>query len=456
MSDPFLEAFARATYNPLLAATPSGELDTEILRMAPAKARVLCFVIAQGSHLLSHEPWGRLGELLLDDPEAARWALGLAVMLNHEMRHHVDYYGTALGLHYLADLGREYRLLAGAVDSARRGKPSAEWTTKLRRLAMFSRYSHGRFALTASDRAIPYEERPIGGGASLRLRGVLPIPERAWALVSVCRGDDEWAVSTGAILETRALLETWAYVKGRLSAAGHGDDVASAAGRLLFDGLDRSRDWYKGLFAAVGLITDDSELADRWWTFAVPLLGASWYALNGPGPFAGYQTQPVYRFAVALARLTTLADGGKWYSSWETLHERLAHNLGDPNDLTARQREWQTWARSWMLDTSLGDGQGPEHLKTVAKIYLATLRNRSPAGAWVDDHSGYTSNNVLPVGSTSLRFDHAPHGAREPLLRYRSAVQQPGTSDADLAVHARPLFPNLPRDLDPPVALYGS
>lgn len=113
MSDPFLETFAGATYNPLLAATPSGELDTEILRMAPAKARPLCFVIAQGFHLLSHEPWGRLGELLLDDPEAARWALGLAVMLNHEVRHHVDVYGTALGLHYLADLGREYRLLAG-------------------------------------------------------------------------------------------------------------------------------------------------------------------------------------------------------------------------------------------------------------------------------------------------------------------------------------------------------
>ena len=72
---------------------------------------------------------------------------------------------------------------------------------------------------------------------------------------------------------------------------------------------------------------------------------------------------------------------------------------------------------------------------------LATLRNRSPAGAWVDDHSGYTSNNVLPVGSTSLRFDHAPHGAFERLLRCRSAVQQPGTSDADLAVHAGPSFP---------------
>lgn len=296
---------------------------------------------------------------------------------------------------------------------------------------------------------------PIGGGACLRLRE-LP-SERRLTLVSVCRGD-EWAVSTIAILETRALLETWAYVKGRLSAAGHGDDVASAAGRLLFDGLDHSRDWYKGLFAAVGLITDDSELADRWWTFATPLLGASWYALNGPGPFAGHpinQSQPVYRFAVALARLTTLADGGKWFS-WERLHERLADNLGDPNDLTARQGEWQTLARSWILDTSLGDGQGSEHLKTLAEISLATLRNRSPAGAWVDNHSGYTSNNVLPLGSTSLRFDHAPHGARERLLRCRSAVQQPGTSDADLAVHARPLFPDLPRELDPPVALYGS
>jgi hypothetical protein len=469
--DVLAEVFSRASYNPLLAGSPLTAVERDILARAPGDAHRICRALIGNfrfdDRTIPEWLWAWIGDLLVEDPEAARWPLLYAVMLNHELRHHLDVYGTGLGAHFVTAVGQEYRVLAGAVDADARGRGRrTDWIERHRRLTAFRVLMYGRARATQSVLGLEFEELPVGAWATMRVRDV-PVGEVTWPVVTLHREGVESALSLTGILEARALIETVAFSQGRLIAAEVDEAPCATAARLLFAGLDRSPDWYRGIFAALQSGVDGEDLSRDWWPTALPIFAAAWHALNAPAPLIDdepYKPFPVYRFCVALSRAAMIAAStpGKWFAPTD-VHRDLAAVLGDPPTLRDRENEWLDHIGKLYADRSFGDGPAADHLGELADVGIRTIIDRQPRGEWVNALSGYAAPDAIAVGVDVLGIsilgwlteETAPTMQVKLLEQCRRVSRRSGTTNGDLAAAARPLFPALPNPFDPDEDLYG-
>jgi hypothetical protein len=387
-------------YDPLLGSWPDPDFDQKLVELAPPAARLV--LKKAYTHMLEGfgpppQVWDdwlvMLESFGPDDPGVQTGLMGL-VFLSHETRHHLDVYATPLGWGLVSWLGGEYLLLRMLTEATSEAA-TEELVGRLRRHSLAG---ESLFGNVPRLRRADLEQPPVGerqwplGTVRVRRPASNPLGQITTIQVPGC---PEKALSTSALLEARAVLETAGNAAGKLLAADASRESAVQAVELMLRlGVDQARDDYWALINA-GLPAENFGDAARA-VVSDParktrLMLASWFGLHVAHTSLGKPDAvwaPAFRTLFALRKLFDLSDD-HWtnpHLDWDRAMCQIAAMFED-EPLGDALEKWAgscTALRRTVNDGELGRGVGRAHLSWLLDCCMEGLALRQQSRRWID------------------------------------------------------------------------
>lgn len=446
-SDQIAEFFKESRYEPLLATQPPVSIENKLMTDGPPLARRIVNTIVRSVKVQDPSDKELAWKLWLNSfrregaSDDVQVALAALLFVQHEYRHHIDFYSTTLGPTLVMKLCGEYGALWDLCQP-RTDKRSAEHVIRRLRRSQV-KWNHLVGVVRHFD-PNEWEERPElereTRGGVVRWRKSVADPTDAIVTLAP-QGGPERALSGNGLLEMRALIETGAHMCMMLDVVGASEaEQKDAANLLAAIGIDDTTDDYKSVLSlalgqpAVDRIAD----ANRVREFTQDAYNAGWLALHPDDPLQigapqkspDVEDQPCLRFVVAMNLIERVKTPEGQRAQWsEQVFELLEREIQGPQGPNLRRllsgclqdmqllaqpkfppslKPHHTSSLSFLVHTS---GPAADHVRHLATVAARNLGRRIKMGPKWGDEFNWPPNNDPRLIETG--FAECPSTVRE-------------------------------------------